>query len=118
MTIARNKTYQTIIGFGGAMTDAAGFNIWSLSNALVAAMVRSYFDPIGIEYGVVRVPLAGVDFSTHTYTYADTPGDFNLTQFALTDEDIKWKIPFIRMAMQVTKKKLKMFGSAWTAPPW
>lgn len=32
-TIQRNVQYQTILGFGGAFTDAAGLNIASLSNA-------------------------------------------------------------------------------------
>lgn len=64
------------------------------------------------------MPLAGVDFSTHPYTYDETPGDFNLTQFALSPEDLNWKIPFVKAAMRVSKKKLKLFASAWTAPPW
>lgn len=100
------------------MTDAAGFNIYSLSPDMVDKVVRSYFDPSGLEYGVIRVPLAGVDFSTHTYTYDDSPNDFNLTNFSLSMEDIKWKIPFVQAAIKASKKTLKMFGSAWTAPPW
>lgn len=46
----------------------------------------------GIEYNVGRVPMASCDFSTHTYSYDDKSGDFNLTKFALAEEDIKYKV--------------------------
>lgn len=119
MTLNRSKTYQSIIGFGGAITDAAGTNIYSLSADLIDKFVKSYFDAAtGIEYGVIRVPLAGVDFSSRKYTYDEVSGDFNLTKFSLSDEDFKWKIPFIQAAIKASQKNLKMFGSAWTAPPW
>lgn len=32
LTVNRNITFQTILGFGGAMTDAAALNIRNLSN--------------------------------------------------------------------------------------
>ncbi len=77
------------------------------------------------------------------YTYDDYPNDFDLNNFTLSNEDIKWKIPFVqngiifyvfiqrnikyfliekkifnKIAMRISKKTLKMFASAWTAPPW
>lgn len=119
ITITRSKTYQSIIGFGGAITDAAGLNVYTLSSPVIDNLVNAYFSAdVGIEYGVIRVPLAGVDFSTRTYSYDDVPGDLNLTHFSLSMEDVKWKIPFIQQAQKVSKKNLKMFSSAWTAPPW
>jgi len=30
------------------------------------------------------------------YTYDDTTDDFDLDNFKLTNEDVKWKIPFIK----------------------
>jgi glucosylceramidase len=41
-----------------------------------------------------------------------------LTNFTLTNEDVKWKIPFVQKAIEISRKPLKMFASAWTAPPW
>lgn len=46
----------------------------------------------GIGYSVVRVPMASCDFSTRLYTYADTPGDYDLKSFALAPEDVKMKV--------------------------
>uniref|UniRef100_A0A8V1A6E9 Glucosylceramidase n=1 Tax=Gallus gallus TaxID=9031 RepID=A0A8V1A6E9_CHICK len=45
----------------------------------------------GLQYNLVRVPMASCDFSLHTYTYADVPDDFELRHFALRDEDTKLK---------------------------
>ena len=46
----------------------------------------------GIGYSVVRVPMASCDFSTRLYTYADTPGDYNLDNFTLAPEDVNMKV--------------------------
>lgn len=48
--------------------------------------------PSGIGYTVVRVPMASCDFSTRLYTYADTPGDYNLDHFKLAPEDVNMKV--------------------------
>ena len=72
----------------------------------------------GIEYGVLRVPIGGVDFSLRPYSYDDTPNDLDLKNFAFGPEDIKWKIPFCQAANAKSKKTIKYFASAWTAPAW
>lgn len=46
----------------------------------------------GIGYTVVRVPMASCDFSTRLYTYADTPGDYDLKNFSLAPEDVNMKV--------------------------
>lgn len=45
--LQRNKTRQSIIGFGGAFTDSAGINIASLPQAARDKLIRSYFAPEG-----------------------------------------------------------------------
>ena len=47
---------------------------------------------LGLGYTIGRVPMASCDFSTHPYSYDDTPGDMNLTKFSLADEDLKYKV--------------------------
>lgn len=118
LTITKSKEYQQIFGFGGAMTDASGYNIFSLSASTIQNLVNSYFSKDGIEYNIIRVPLAGVDFSTRTYSYDDFANDFNLSNFSLSKEDYEWKIPFIQYALKSSPKEVKLFASAWSAPPW
>uniref|UniRef100_A0A183BR57 Glucosylceramidase n=1 Tax=Globodera pallida TaxID=36090 RepID=A0A183BR57_GLOPA len=111
---------QTIFGFGGAFTDAAGVNLNALSGRTRDALLKAYFDQkIGIGYTVGRVPIASCDFSTREYSYLDTPDDFNMTTFALANEDFEEKIPYILKAGQlVGKDRLRMFASPWSPPGW
>ncbi|XP_078108976.1 lysosomal acid glucosylceramidase [Sander vitreus] len=118
LTIVPYQKYQKIKGFGGAMTDAAAVNILSLSAGAQDQLLRQYFSPEGIGYSVVRVPMASCDFSTRLYTYADTPGDYNLDNFTLAPEDINMKIPLLQRAQALSPRPLSLLASAWSAPAW
>lgn len=54
--------------------------------------IETLYSVTGIEYSFVRVPMASCDFSTRLYTYADTPGDYELQNFTLSEEDIHMKV--------------------------
>ncbi|XP_078602094.1 lysosomal acid glucosylceramidase-like isoform X1 [Branchiostoma floridae x Branchiostoma japonicum] len=117
--VNRNVSYQKIKGFGGAFTDAATINIMSLSKLTQDKLIAAYFSPKeGIEYTIGRVPMAGCDFSTREYTYADTPQDFQMDKFALTEEDLEYKIPVIKRALSMSSRNISLFGSPWSAPAW
>ena len=94
LTVHPSMTYQKIIGFGGCFTDASGVNLNALPEELAQNVMNDYFSESGIEYNMARVPIAGVDFSTHPYSYDDHQDDFNLTNFKLTDEDHKLKVDY------------------------
>lgn len=57
LTLKSNITYQEILGFGGAFTDAAGINILNLTAATQLNLLKSYFSPQGkiaiIEYIII-----------------------------------------------------------------
>lgn len=128
------KTHQTILGFGGAFTDATGINLNILSNATRDSLIQSYFGDEGIQYSVGRVPIGGTDFSTRGYTYCDEEDD-TLASFALAAEDYDDKvkllrriargvtqllqIPYILRALELRgRDNFKVFASAWSAPIW
>ena len=93
ITVQHNVTFQKIIGFGGAFTDAAGINIADLPEQMSKRIIQDYYSPSGLEYSIGRIPIGGSDFSTKPYTYDDnSPGDFNLTNFKLQNEDAKYKV--------------------------
>ncbi|KAH7699892.1 O-glycosyl hydrolase family 30 protein [Aphelenchoides avenae] len=118
IVVKPKKTFQKIVGFGGAFTDAAGINIKSLSPAARERLLESYFGENGIEYSFGRVPIASNDFSTRVYSYLDTPDDFDLKTFRLADEDFEVKIPFIRTALELTRGQLRLFATPWSSPGW
>nr|CAD7397999.1 unnamed protein product [Timema poppensis] len=90
--VRRDKPRQEIYGFGGAMTDASGINIASLSANAQDNLLKSYFAPTGIEYTFIRVPIAGSDFSNREYSYDDVNGDTSLVHFGLAEEDYQYKV--------------------------
>jgi glucosylceramidase len=120
LSVNRSVSFQQIKGFGGAITDAAGANIYSLSTKATQKILNAYFSPSsGIEYNILRIPLAGTDFSLREYSYADnSTDDFDLKNFSLQAEDIKWKIPFTQAAIEMSQKKISLFASPWSAPKW
>ncbi|XP_070542233.1 lysosomal acid glucosylceramidase-like [Ptychodera flava] len=117
-TVNRTVTYQTILGFGGAFTDAAGINILNVTKDVQDKILQSYFAKDGIEYTFGRIPMASCDFSTHPYSYDDVPGDLALQHFALAKEDLMYKVPLIQRAMNMSERTLSFFGSPWSAPYW
>ncbi|KHN81497.1 Glucosylceramidase [Toxocara canis] len=109
---------QSVIGFGGAFTDAAGINLNSLTSAASEELLQSYFGRHGLQYSIGRVPMASCDFSTREYSYDDVDGDFPLEHFKLTSEDDEAKIPHILRAISLTNGVLKLFATPWSAPAW
>ncbi|XP_063240884.1 putative glucosylceramidase 4 [Bacillus rossius redtenbacheri] len=93
-SVDQTARYQEILGFGGAPTDSASINIQSLSAGAKRNLLRSYFGEDGIGYTFLRVPMGGCDFSPRNYEYMDDhPGDTELKNFNLTDEDFLYKAP-------------------------
>nr|XP_028566705.1 lysosomal acid glucosylceramidase-like isoform X1 [Podarcis muralis] len=118
LKIKTSQKYQKIKGFGGALTDSAAINILALSPKAQTNLLKSYFSEQGIEYTLVRVPMASCDFSVRLYTYDDSEDDFELKNFSLTEEDTKMKIPILQQAQAVAKKPLALYASPWTSPVW
>ncbi|KAL8184500.1 UNVERIFIED_CONTAM: hypothetical protein K2H54_018583 [Gekko kuhli] len=84
------QKYQKIKGFGGALTDSAAINILALSPKAQTNLLKSYFSEQGIEYNLIRVPMASCDFS----------------------------IPILQQAQAVAPKPLSLYASPWTSPVW
>ncbi|CAL4066704.1 unnamed protein product [Meganyctiphanes norvegica] len=117
-TLDPNQEYQTVMGWGAAFTDAAAFNILSLSEPTQEMLLKSYFGSEGLEYNIGRVNIGGCDFSWRPYTYDDVEGDVDLSFFELQSEDIDYKIPLIHRANAMSGAPLKLFASPWSAPAW
>ncbi|XP_046398441.1 lysosomal acid glucosylceramidase-like [Ischnura elegans] len=119
-TLDRSSVYQSVIGFGGAMTDAAAVNIASLSEPAQELLLRSYYSEDGVEYNVARTNIGGCDFSTRPYSYDDegAPSDPELKHFQLAEEDTKYKIPYLKRMVAMSQRRLYLLGSAWSAPKW
>ncbi|CAK1590498.1 unnamed protein product [Parnassius mnemosyne] len=111
--------YQTIEGFGTAVTGTAGYNLRSLPRAAQENLIKSYFSDEGLEYNMLRVPIGGSDFSLSEFAYNELPiDDFNLTNYTLSREDYHYKLPTIKRMMDVSKSPVHVIASTWSPPKW
>ena len=109
--------FQTMVGIGGALTDASAETFAKLSAGKQAEFLQAYYDSSkGIGYSFGRTNINSCDFSSDMYTYVKD-GDKELTSFNIA-HDQKYKIPFIKKAMQTTGGKMKLFVSPWSPPAW
>ena len=110
-----DKTFQTFVGIGGAMTDAAAETFYKLPKDKQEELIAAYFDnKKGIGYTIARTNINSCDFSSDSYTYIKE-GDKELKSFNI-DHDKKYKIPFIKEAIKATGGKLNLFASPWSPP--
>jgi len=110
-----SRTFQTIVGIGGAITDASAETFAKLPSAKQVEILNRYFDvDSGIGYTLARTNIHSCDFSSSSYTYIGE-GDKELKSFTI-DHDKQFRIPLIKKAIAATGGKLAIFASPWSPP--
>lgn len=117
LNIYENLKYQTLEGFGGAITDAAGYVFSKMSKEQQEEMLRIYFDPEEMRYGQVRIHMDSCDFSTHMYEADPYEDDEELEHFSFHDTEA-YILPLLEAAEKTAGKKLKIMLSAWSPPAY
>jgi glucosylceramidase len=112
-----SKTFQTIIGIGGAITDAAAETCAKLPECKQQELLRAYYDAEqGIGYTMARTSIHSCDFSSQSYTYVQE-NDATLDSFTIA-HDLTYRIPLIKKAMQMAGGQLTLLASPWSPPAW
>jgi len=107
---------QTILGFGGAFTEASAYNLKRVNKELRQQAIEAYFDPDkGLGYQLGRISIHGCDFSLGSYLYIDDYDDTLSTFSIKRDQTI---IELIKDAQKVLKKPISLVASPWTPPFW
>lgn len=116
MTISPDTTvrYQTMDGFGAAITGATCFNLSLMPEKVRRQFLDETFSPHKYGFSYVRVPIGCSDFSLSDYTCCDTMG---IDNFALTSEETKYIIPILK-EIRAINPGLKIIASPWTCPKW
>ena len=117
VSIDTKNRKQTIIGFGGAFTEATAHNINLLSPENRSEIIEAYFGDDGAAYSLTRTHMNSCDFSVTNYSYTPVEGDTLLEHFTI-DPDRADILPMIKDAQGVSKEGFKIFGSPWSAAPW
>ena len=112
-------TYQTMDGFGAAMTESSAYLINQLDESKQTAIMQDLFGSDGIRIGFVRIPMGASDFALSNYSYNDLESgetDLTMEKFSLSrDED--HVIPMLQRAKEINPDIL-FLGSPWSAPAW
>lgn len=106
--------YQTIDGFGAAITGSSAYNLSLMPAAKRDTFLRETFSPDKFGFNYIRVPIGCSDFSISDYTCCDKEG---IENFALTTEETKYIIPVIKEILKINPA-LKIMGTPWTCPKW
>lgn len=110
-------TFQTVVGIGGAITDAAAEVFAKLPAPKQQELITAYFDPnAGIGYSLIRTHIHSCDFSSASYTYVKD-NDASLESFDIAP-DLKHRIPMIKRAMESAKNDMTIYASPWSPPAW
>ena len=113
-----DKTYQTIEGFGGALTDATAETFYKLPQEKQEKILTACFsEKEGNGYTLCRTNINSCDFSSQSYVYAEVEDDIKLEHYTI-DHDKKYRIPLIKEAINKSGNKLNIFASPWSPPAW
>lgn len=114
-------TYQEILGFGAAITDASAWLIQTkLSPAQREALLQDLFGrTTGIGLSFTRLTIGASDFSRTHYTFDDVPAgesDSALRRFSI-DPNRADVLPVVKRARAINPS-LVVMASPWSAPAW
>jgi len=112
-----DKKFQTILGIGGALTDASAEVFAKMTKAQQQELLTAYYNPQkGIGYTLARTTIASCDFSSGSYSYV-ADNDASLKTFNV-DHDKKYRIPLIKAAIAAAGGKLTTYVAPWSPPAW
>lgn len=109
------KTFQTLLGIGGAITDASAEVFAKLSKEKQQEFLNAYYDKEkGIGYSLLRTTIHSSDFSSGSYTYIKE-GDASLSTFTI-DHDRQYRLPLLKEAIKTAGGKIVLYVSPWSPP--
>ncbi|MDE6794414.1 MAG: glucosylceramidase [Muribaculaceae bacterium] len=109
------ETFQTIDGFGAAITGSTAYNLMKMTAEDRAKFLKETFSPTeGYGMSYIRICIGCSDFSLSEYTCCDIKG---IENFALTAEETEYVIPVLKEILAINPS-IKILGSPWTAPKW
>ncbi|RUS42863.1 glycoside hydrolase family 30 beta sandwich domain-containing protein [Cohnella sp. AR92] len=110
-------SYQEIIGFGGAITEASAITASMLSEENRSKIIEAYYDAEkGIGYSLARTHINSCDFSLGNYTHVEDE-DVELKTFNIA-HDKEHIIPYIKRAAETAGDSFLLYASPWSPPAW
>ena len=116
-----HQRFQTVDGFGFALTGGSAQHLAHIDAAKRASLLRELFGADGNDIGIsyLRVSIGSSDLNDHVYSYDDVPvgqTDPELAKFSM-DPDRAEVIPILKEILAINPK-IEILGSPWSAPAW
>lgn len=115
------ETFQSIDGFGYALTGGSAQHIVKMSAPARAALLKELFatngDNIGVSY--IRLSIGASDLNEKVFSYNDLPeGQTDLEQAKFDLGPDKTDVIPVMKEILAINPKIKIMGSPWSPPLW
>ena len=112
-----DKLYQTIQGFGGAFTDAAGYVYSQMDAETRREVMDTYFGAGSLGYTWGRTSIDSSDFGTEMYAADDDPKDEELEHMDFERND-RYVFPLLRDAAAKAGQPIRLMLTPWSPPAY
>lgn len=121
ITVDTTQTFQSMDGFGFALTGGSAMLINQLAGTTREALLKELFTTdstyIGISY--LRISIGASDLDATVFSYDDMPAnqtDPDLNNFSIAP-DMTHLVPLLKSIVALNPG-IKILGSPWSAPAW
>jgi glucosylceramidase len=121
ITVNPGQEYQSMDGFGFALTGGSAMHLYNMSASARKQLLTELFDYNGNNIGTsyLRISIGASDLDEKVFSYDDIPTtstDPTLKYFTL-GYDYKYLIPVLKEILAINPD-IKILGSPWSAPLW
>lgn len=121
ITVDDKQAYQSIDGFGFALTGGSAMHIVRMSAPARAALLKELFETKGSGIGTsyLRLSIGASDLNEKVFSYNDLPAgetDTAMKKFDLGPDRVD-VIPVVKEILKINPK-IKIMGSPWSPPVW
>lgn len=110
-----DRCFEEFEGFGGAITDAAGYVYSLMDEEDKKKVIETYFEEDQMGYRLIRVHMDSCDFSTEMYEAVSDPEDRELKTFSFERTE-KYILPMLQDAQKAAGGKVELMLSPWSPP--
>jgi glucosylceramidase len=116
ITLDPTRTFQEVLGFGAALTEASAYMINQLALEAQEKFLHELFSPSELGISTTRICIGSSDYATKMYSYDEGDPDPELKRFSI-DHDRAYVIPQL-LAARKYNPDLFILGSPWSPPGW
>jgi glucosylceramidase len=117
VVIDASQRLQSILGFGGAFTDASCYLFSRMEPQQRTRLLEEFFGQNGLRLSVGRTCIGSSDYSRNAYSYDDSSvPDPELKNFSIV-HDRAYILPTLHLA-QALNPEMFFFAAPWSPPGW